>query len=686
MLKKISVSLTILIFSNNIYAKSDPLLIEISTSQNKASSSFDAVPETLISQNQTSASIPQESLPLFFKSVPGVLSEPVFGGVDHPRLSIRGSGIQRGTQPAGRGIELRFNGIPVNYADTSYDFVEWLDPSDYQQVDVVRGGRAASIGGVTLGGVINFISPRVRNGLTGSANFQAGSFGKQQRTIQVAYGEDQASYSVLASNYEQDGFREHNQQSAQRFIADLTLRTTSALEASIQAIHSNSNLELPGPQRLSEINIRSRAAQPGNIRGNWRRESRFEQINFNLVNHVENPWGLSLAFTHRDIDFIRQDIQIERSHGITLSAWHNRIIDINTINYNQLIAQYDDRDLEQFFNGGGTIPTFSGEPGAQWANNRLESSRMTWQTGLSHSVDENFKIFGHIGFNQHIRVISDQLDARPNGLAADAKLSFSNFSGIIGADYQVNRILTFFTALSHVTEPPTLDVLLVSTSGLGKQAVINEISDQEMFTAETGFHLNHESVNAEMAVYRSWLKDEIVSTADAANAQITSIGNARRTERLGAELLINALVSQSVFRDHDQLKALLNWNWVQATFDNDASFKNNKLPVVTPHTIFSQISYIPFSALEASLNVKHVPRGAFVDYQNTFRDREHTVFGARIELKSNRWSSFVDVSNINNTTYAATVIGAQNNTRGNDGLFFAPGESRAFTIGTTYFF
>ena len=48
-----------------------------------------------------------------FATAPGVIVEPVFGGVDHPRFAIRGSGLQRGTMPAGRGIELRLDGLPI---------------------------------------------------------------------------------------------------------------------------------------------------------------------------------------------------------------------------------------------------------------------------------------------------------------------------------------------------------------------------------------------------------------------------------------------------------------------------------------------------------------------------------------------------------------------------------------------
>ena len=90
------------------------------------------------------------------RDTPGVQIEPVFGGIDHPRFSIRGSGLQRGTQPAGRGIELRLDGLPITYADTSFDFVEFLEPLFFGEVGILRGGRGALEGGSTLGGIVDF--------------------------------------------------------------------------------------------------------------------------------------------------------------------------------------------------------------------------------------------------------------------------------------------------------------------------------------------------------------------------------------------------------------------------------------------------------------------------------------------------------------------------------------------------
>lgn len=99
-------------------------------------------PETITDTRELDKQRPAYTLPQVLEGQTGLIAEGVFGGIDHPRLSIRGSGLQRGTQPAGRGIEIREQGLPLGYADGSFDFVESIDPLSFDEVRVLRSGRA----------------------------------------------------------------------------------------------------------------------------------------------------------------------------------------------------------------------------------------------------------------------------------------------------------------------------------------------------------------------------------------------------------------------------------------------------------------------------------------------------------------------------------------------------------------
>src|SRR3546814_18267483 len=57
-----------------------------------------------------------------------------------------------------RGLRLVQDGIPINMADDNGDFQE-LDPQVFQHLEVYRGGNALRLGGSTLGGAINSVTP-----------------------------------------------------------------------------------------------------------------------------------------------------------------------------------------------------------------------------------------------------------------------------------------------------------------------------------------------------------------------------------------------------------------------------------------------------------------------------------------------------------------------------------------------
>ena len=52
---------------------------------------------------------------------PGLIVQDFFGGIDQPRLNIRGSGIQ--SNPVNRGVLLLQDGLPLNEADGSFKMV-----------------------------------------------------------------------------------------------------------------------------------------------------------------------------------------------------------------------------------------------------------------------------------------------------------------------------------------------------------------------------------------------------------------------------------------------------------------------------------------------------------------------------------------------------------------------------------
>src|SRR5690606_27635806 len=104
---------------------------------------------------------------------PGLVVQEFFGGLDQPRLNIRGSGIQ--SNPVNRGVLLMQDGLPLNEADGSF-VIGFLEPRNARLISARRGANALSPAATTLGGELDFQS------LTGTEGdllrVEGGSFGR----------------------------------------------------------------------------------------------------------------------------------------------------------------------------------------------------------------------------------------------------------------------------------------------------------------------------------------------------------------------------------------------------------------------------------------------------------------------------------------------------------------------------
>jgi iron complex outermembrane receptor protein len=621
---------------------------------------------------------------LFF-SAPGVLAQPTFGGVDHPRLSIRGSGLQRGTQPAGRGVELRLDGLPMTYADTSFDFVEWIEPLAYDRALVLRGGRAVLADAASLGGAIDF---RIRSGadLKGALlRGELGSFDAGRSQLAFGGASDAADGFASLSWFSQNGYRDFSSQQAARAVAggQWALGDSTALTANL--LYSDSEVELPGPMTLAQIEAGARAAQPGNIAGDWRRFADRSRLALGL-DHDFGPVRLAIGASRldSDVEFRRRDVQVEDNNDWSYSASLNW--ELAKANWRLgYLGQRGERSVQQYLNGGGTPPTFSGARGLLWADNDLNAKRDTISLGVGAPVAPRLTLEGVIAYNRHTRTISENFPTRAARPAAALDQSYEAATGLVLARYAVTDALELFAAASRTHEPPTWDVLIVNANGTGagaalvngaapRRPVIVPLDDQTAATLEAGARGHVGPVRLDLTIYRSFLEGEIVSTTDPVTQTISSVGNADKTNRFGIE----AFAQIHIIEDLSLAGA---WTWTKARFDDDTRFGDNYLPIVPQHVVALSLNYRRPHGVFAGSQVEYAPKGGYADYANTLQADGYAILGARIGWENRRFAVFLEGRNLTDERYVSTVIAAQNNLAGVDNATFAPGEGAAFMLG-----
>lgn len=640
---------------------------------------------------------PAYTLPQVLEGQPGLIAEGVFGGIDHPRLSIRGSGLQRGTQPAGRGIEIREQGLPLGHADTSFDFVESIDPLAYDEVRVLRSGRATVTGSATLGGVIDFIRhPNPQASHEHSLRYEMGSHGLQTGQARMANTLGAVTAEVAVSDYRKNGFRQHNRQEALRsalLLEGAVPDSTWKWRAGVSDLHST--LQLPGPQTLAQITDGSNAAQPGNVRGNWRRTSQRTRLNAGLEGATaQGTLRVNMAYQLADIQFMRRDEQDESNQDLAFSAHYKPD---NSPWFFETVYQHNQRELDQYLNGSGVAAGFTGLRGLKWADNTLHANRLALTTGFEKAISPTISVLAAGSVNHHTRSINDNFQTSATRPEASLNTDYTQLSGMAEIRFALNRNSTFFLGFNSVGEPPTYDMLLLNNAGTGMNAAlingvdprrptIKPLDEQRQNTVETGWrYLGSESA-VDFTLYYAELKREIISTLDPVNQVNTNLRNADNTRRVGAELNASQTLIHNLGNSGTNVKGLFNLNWVDARFDNDPVFQNNTLPVVTPMTLYTALSFVQAQRWSAEVFARSVTRGAFVDYTNTKRAGDYLTLGLRGQINLGDWEVYAEARNLTDERYASTVIGAALNTQGADTAAFAPGEPQSLTVGAIWKF
>ncbi|MEM7689043.1 MAG: TonB-dependent receptor [Pseudomonadota bacterium] len=628
------------------------------------------------------------------RDTPGVQIEPVFGGIDHPRFSIRGSGLQRGTQPAGRGIELRLDGLPITYADTSFDFVEFIEPLFFGEVGILRGGRGALEGGSTLGGIVDFRgrSGRVDPGFTARGEIGSFDYLRGQAAYAGSSEDDEGFASV--SWFSQDGFRVFGAQEAFRAYGRYSHDLSDRVTFRVSGLATNAELELPGPQTLAQIEVGSNVAQPNNIAGDWRRFSEQYRAATGLnVDLGGSSLDLDGSYMRTDVEFRRRDVQVEDNDDVSFAARLRSDHDAALGWGATLIYQRNDRRQQQFFNGGGTPPTFSGARGDQWADNDLSADRLTAQIKGHAKPADGVRLTFAAGWDFHGRTIKENFaGVRGERPAAELDDTYDGFNGLALLSVEAVPSLTIFAGLSHVIEPPTYDVLLINVAGMPgpmnallnganpRRPVVRALDEQTAVTAEAGARGEIGPVRLDFTLYRAWIDNEIVSTTNAVTQNVTSVGNADDTRRWGIEASLGALVAEDVFVTGDSIDVAGDWTWTDARFADDLTFGDNFLPIVVEHRFGGRISYRS-DRIAADLFGTFVPEGGFADYANTLRADGYITIGGRISYDTGHFLVFLEGRNLTDEEYVSSVIGARNNLNGMDNPTFAPGEPAAVTLG-----
>ena len=590
---------------------------------------------------------------------PGVLTQTRHG--EETRLSIRGSGIQRGFQL--RGVQLYQDGIPLNLADGSGDF-QSIDPLAIDFVEIWRGGSALEYGSSTLGGAINFVTPTGRTVAPLTVRLDAGSFGLWRGSVQAggAHGDFDGIVGFTAGK--QDGWRDQSATRAKRASANFGYSIDETLEARLFLNSVDSELELPGPLSLAQVED-----DPDQAGRNY---SELDASNDYILKRAAGRLAWAPA---ADSEVIASVFYFERDRnhptifGILDQDVRNMGFDVRgvldfaeTDAARRLVvgvsaARYLGKE-DRFTNDGG-------EPGTYRGRTDLDGRTYVAYGEYSHGLSDALTVQVGAQLTRADRELDNE--ASPTRSYDE---TFYGLSPKLGLLYDLDEANQLYTSVSRSFEP----------APFGEARVLPDLplpDPQEATTYEIGWRHRSERLNLEAAAYYSKIDNEFLALVDENGASLGTT-NADATLHRGFEVGASLLASETVTLQASYL-------WSDFRFDDDAAFGDNQIAGIPPHSLNARLLWTPLPWLTITPMVEWRGGETWIDHANSVKDDGYTLLhlGFSGELPDvPEWDVewdiewFVDIRNLTDQRYISTTL-VRDDVNGLDTVSYFPGEPRS---------
>jgi iron complex outermembrane receptor protein len=609
----------------------------------------------------------------FFLS-PGVVAQPRFGS-DEARISIRGSGLQRTFH--GRGIRLMQDGIPLNLADGGFD-MQSVDPLAASHINIWRGGNALSNGSTTLGGAIDYLSHTGHTAPGYSARIEAGSYEYLRARFAGGITEGSSDLYFSLSHASQNGFRDHAEQSAQRFFANYGIRLRDDLETRfyLTAIHTDS--DLPGSLTKAEMEANPRQAFTGAIATDNRRDYElFRFANKTTLRDGNNTWDFTAGYTYKDLD-----------HPLVFG-----VIDqlSNDLAFGTVFTNTDELGGRENRFRSGLSFTFGNTTNSVFVNNlgargALRTRDDQTATNLEGFIENRHQLTDELSFTAALAAAYSTRESDrefPNIPPAPGALttyddSYANIAPSLGLLHEKDGI-QWFAGISRSFEPPSFS-----------EAVTNDIARdaQTANTIEAGTRGTRSFAKWDATVYYSQVKDELLTLTDPVTF-VSTTKNADDTIHYGIELGAELdLLGTSWIQENAAHRLVFRTAYTYGSFefDGDPTYGDNRIAGLPPHLVRGELLWENAQGYYVGPTFEWVPVKSFIDHHNTFAADPYALLGFKFGRRvSEGISWFVEAKNLTDEVHAATH-GVIDNAGGGDQRQFLPGDGRSIFAGLEWTF
>ncbi|MET0250434.1 MAG: TonB-dependent receptor [Sphingobium sp.] len=556
---------------------------------------------------------------------PGVYTQPRFG--QEVRISVRGSGLSRGFHM--RGLTLLQDGIPINLADDNGDFQE-LDPQVFHHLEVYRGGNALRLGGSTLGGAINAVTPTGRSARGAELRVDGGSFDTLRGKAAYGYADARGDAWAAITADRSDSDRDHGRRRALRFNGNVGIMLSGAVETRFYASASHIRQELAGALNQADA---LNDPRKGNFAGDQARDIDSIRLqNRTTVKFAAGELAVGAFFNAKQLCHPIFQLLDHKSEDRGLFASLDLAGEIAGMPVTLTLgsqARFGRTIARQFFN-------INGRRGAA--------------TALAHQKAHTINSYGETriaplpglwlvagGIHTHgERRIDNRFASERSG-----KAQFDSFAPKVGLLYEPTATMQVYANYNRSVELPGFSELSQVSRNANNVLLpgFTNVGPQKAWTAEIGTRGTMGPVRWDVSLYRADIRGEMLQFSVIPGVIPAATFNAGRTRHQGVEAGLDLTIAP-------WLAVRQAYQYSDFRFRGDGQFGNNRLPVVPRHFYRGEIT-LGTEALSLSPAIEWMPQGAWVDYTNTKRVGGYALLNLTAQAQVGKdFTLFLDARNL----------------------------------------
>lgn len=620
---------------------------------------------------------------------PGIIMQSFFGGNDQPRLNVRGSGMQ--SNPVNRGIQLLYDGLPINQADGSF-IIGFLDVKSAEMVSVYRGANAQRYGGTTLGGAINLHSQNGTNA-SPSVRVEYGTDNRVGLSGQVAGQNNEWDYYVNASHDSYDGYRNHSTSERNNISANFGTDISETITNRTYFQWSDNQFDIPFvvPKNRA-INAPEQVLGDGNtpldkLLNVYNRDPYRDSSLFRLANKTR----FSFDNFQQEFGIVYQDLSDTFTdplkHNVTKSQ--DLGFEYAASLTGDYISEYDELSLSVSGNLSDMNRTY-------FANSPVNGSKLQkfgdldfaasnfifalqWQAQLS----ENIQL---VTAAQGVIANRDISDNKGTGLNQDN--NYNNINPKLGVNYQFSEDIRFFANLSSTNEAPTYWELVSASVSPKNPAMakvsLNDLEAQSSNTIEFGSSGSIGQTQWNIALYRSDIDDELISIVSDFAVNGKTDNYAAGTIHQGIEFEWLQGLSESLITSGDNLSSKLVYNYSDFYFSG-GEYEGNQIAGVPEHLMQFELRYQTAGGFYIAPNIKWQMDDAAIDHANSQFQDAYLLVGLQMAYQVNKQLRiYLDGQNLTDENYQTSyVIRGYSNPKQPS---YLPGFGPSISLGVNYVF